>query len=57
MGVNHSKSAHFIVFPLTFSPIFAGNTDRLPSGKPVNCYNYLIISYIKYYYVTDMAKL
>jgi hypothetical protein len=24
MGINPSKSAHFILFPLTFSPIFAG---------------------------------
>jgi hypothetical protein len=23
MGINRSKSAHFIVLPLTFSPIFA----------------------------------
>lgn len=56
MGVNPSKSAHFILFPLTSSHIFAGkNQDSfflITQFYP----NSMKTSHIIFYYVIEMAK-
>lgn len=56
MGVNPSKSGDFIHFPLTSSTIFACKLGYYILQSTLFYYKNLIINYIHFKYVIDMAK-
>lgn len=57
LGVNPSKSAHFILFPLTSSHIFAGKNGDCRALKRQANPNSMKTSHINFFYVIEMAKL
>jgi hypothetical protein len=54
---NPSKSAHFILFPLTSCPIFAAKNQGIQSGFVLLYSNAMKTSRINFFYVTEIAKL
>lgn len=56
MGINPSKSAHFMLFPLPSYPIFANEMDEMRSIGRFKSYNSMKTNHIKLIYVIEMAK-
>lgn len=56
MGVNHSKSVHFILFPLTSYPIFATKNWGIILKGCLKLSNSMKTNHIKLIYVIEVAK-
>ena len=56
MGVNRSKSVHFILYPLTATTIFAGKTAEGSGNIRFSPFNIHVINHIEKIIVIDVAK-
>ena len=56
MGVNHSKSVHFILFPLTSYHIFASKNWGTKLKRYLKISNSMKTNHIKFFYVVEVAK-
>jgi hypothetical protein len=56
MGVNRSKSAHFILYPLPATPIFASKSAAGAGFFRARFFNIHVINHIEKKTVIDVAK-